>query len=122
MPAVGQGALCVQTRADDVEARALAEKISCIKTSLCIAMERAFLGGLDGSFRTPIAGLAVVEGDEIWFRGELLSLDGAERFSVERRLSIDANKIGAAELAGADAAAEIRAAAGGSFLHRLSLT
>jgi len=41
--------------------------------------ERAFLEVLDGSCRTPIAGLATLDGDTIHLRGEVLSLDGRIR-------------------------------------------
>lgn len=118
LPAVGQGALCVQCREDDAEAREIAAGLNCEKTSVCIAMERAFLAGLDGSCRTPIAGLAVLDGDEIWFRGELLSLDGRARFARERRIPYTSDWVDAAR-AGADAAAEIRAEAGEDFFKQL---
>ncbi len=120
LPALGQGALCVQTREDDHEAREIAAALNCARTAICVAMERAFLAGLDGSCRTPMAGLAVIEGDEVRFRGELLSLDGAERFETERRVAYAPDAIDASARAGADAASEIRAAAGPEFFRRLA--
>lgn len=120
LPAPCQGALCVQARADDEQALALAVKIDCPKTRLCVAVERAFLAALDGSCRSPIAGLAMIEGGEIFFRGELLSLDGAERFRAERRFVFSLDDIVSAETVGKEAAAEIRAAAGESFFERLN--
>ena len=119
LPAVGQGALCIQARADDAEALALATKISCARTALCVAVERAFLGALDGSCRTPIAGLAEIVGEDVWFRGELLSLDGAERFFVERRFHLDTDNVKEAESHGLAAAEELRAQAGPQFMKKI---
>lgn len=120
LPAVGQGALCVQTREDDEEARAIAAKFNCPETEVCVAVERAFLAGLDGSCRTPIAGLAVIENGEVWFRGELLSLDGAAQFKTERKFPYTANNIEQAVEIGADAAIEIRERAGNKFFAALT--
>lgn len=122
LPAVGQGALCVQCREDDNEALEVAAAFTCAKTAACIAIERAFLAGLDGSCRTPIAGLAVIEEGEIRFRGELLSLDGGERYAVERSIPYTEGDSAPAEKAGAEAAAEIRKRAGEDFFRRLEIS
>lgn len=119
LPAAGQGALCVQTREDDKEARAIAASFNCNKTSNCVAMERAFLAGLDGSCRTPIAALAVIEGGLVRFRGALLSLDGAQVFSAERELPYTDECAANAARIGAEAAAEIRGQAGDDFFKEL---
>ncbi len=84
LPAVGQGALCVQAREDDDEALALAQKIACPVTTLCVTIERAFMAALDGSCKTPIAGYARVVGKNIKFDGEYLSLNGDSRNQVSR--------------------------------------
>ncbi|MEO1043256.1 MAG: hydroxymethylbilane synthase [Pseudomonadota bacterium] len=76
LPALGQGVLCVQARAGDERVLALSSAIICAQTWVASAVERAFLGRLDGSCRTPMAGLATVAGDQIHFRAEILSLDG----------------------------------------------
>lgn len=115
LPAAGQGALCIQARQDDAEALALAHEIACPETTICVTVERAFLAGLDGSCRTPIAGLARVENGQVRFRGELLSLDGQDYFETERAFDFDPNNIGEAEAVGADAAREIRVRAGEAF-------
>ncbi|GJL92689.1 hydroxymethylbilane synthase [Hyphococcus sp.] len=119
LPAAGQGALCVQTREDDNEARAIAALFNCSKTSLCVQMERAFLAGLDGSCRTPIAALAVIEGGEVRFRGELLSLNGAQVFRASRIMPYtDGSDVDIIN-AGAEAAVELRAKAGDDFFKAL---
>jgi hydroxymethylbilane synthase len=55
------------------------------ETGLRLAAERSFLATLDGSCETPIAGLAVIEGSELWLRGEILRPDGSASVAGERR-------------------------------------
>src|SRR5579883_171066 len=62
VPAVGQGAIAIEARADDAGARALVASIGDADTASALAAERAFLAELDGSCRTPIAGHASVSG------------------------------------------------------------
>ena len=75
--------------------------------------ERAFLARLDGSCKTPIAGLAEVGGGRIRFRGLILSPDGAESHATAREgTETDAMRLGA------DAATELLSRAGPRFLGR----
>ena len=84
LPAVGQGAITIEARADDARTRALLAKIDHADTSMALGCERAFLAVLDGSCRTPIAGHAVLDGDAISFRGMILRPDGSEAFETSR--------------------------------------
>ena len=77
LPAVAQGAVGIECRADNTDTIALLAPINHVETMTCLTAERAFLEVLDGSCRTPIAGLATIENDEICLRGEVLSLDGS---------------------------------------------
>jgi hydroxymethylbilane synthase len=77
LPAVAQGAIGVERRGDDARAEAMLAAIHHAPTGLQLAAERAFLARLDGSCETPIAGLAVIVGDQLWLRGEILRPDGA---------------------------------------------
>jgi hydroxymethylbilane synthase len=85
LPAVAQGAIGIERRADDARAQALLVPIHHHETGLRLAAERAFLMTLDGSCETPIAGLAVIEGDSLWLRGEILRPDGSESIQGEAR-------------------------------------
>ncbi len=86
LPAVAQGAIGVQRRADDERTQALLRPLDDAASALCVATERAFLAALDGSCRTPIAGLALLEdGGAIHFRGEILTPDGQTRHATSRR-------------------------------------
>ena len=85
LPAVGQGAICIETRRDHDAVNALIAGIHHADTADCVACERAYLAALDGSCRTPIAGLAEIVGDEILFRGQVLTPDGREEERIEAR-------------------------------------
>lgn len=77
LPAVGQGAIAVVIRSGDDKAAEALGPILCRDTGIALAAERAFLGELDGSCRTPIAGHATVEGGRFRLRGLLLAPDGS---------------------------------------------
>ncbi len=76
LPAVAQGAIGIEIRVDDEDTTALIAPLDHQETSLCVTAERAFLGTLEGSCRTPIAGLARLEAGTLTFKGETLSPDG----------------------------------------------
>ncbi|EWY40526.1 porphobilinogen deaminase [Skermanella stibiiresistens SB22] len=61
LPAVAQGAIGIETRSDDEVTNALLEPLNCATTMVRVSAERALLAALDGSCRTPIAGLAVLD-------------------------------------------------------------
>jgi len=111
LPAVGQGAVGIETRADDARTRRLLDPVNHADTASALAAERAFLAVLDGSCRTPIAGHATVSAGQLRFRGMILKPDGSEAFETTRGGgSADAQKLGA------DAGAELKARAGPNFL------
>ncbi|NPD14112.1 hydroxymethylbilane synthase [Xinfangfangia sp. D13-10-4-6] len=78
LPAVAQGAIGVERRLDDARVAAMLSRIHDAPTGLQLAAERAFLLRLDGSCQTPIAGLAVLAGESLHLRGEILRPDGSE--------------------------------------------
>lgn len=85
LPAVAQGAIGVERRAADDRVAALLAPIHDRPTGHQLAAERAFLATLDGSCETPMAGLAVLSGDSLWLRGEILRPDGSACIAGERR-------------------------------------
>lgn len=95
LPAVAQGCIGIERRADDARSEQLLAAIHHGPTGQRLAAERAFLKQLDGSCETPIAGLAVLEGDTIWLRGEILRPDGSESITAEARAGVqDAADLG----------------------------
>ena len=85
LPACAQGAIGVERRIGDDRVAAMLAAIHHGPTGLRLAAERAFLTRLDGSCQTPIAGLAVLEGDRLWLRGEILRPDGSASVAGELR-------------------------------------
>jgi hydroxymethylbilane synthase len=110
LPAVGQGAIGIETRSADTKTRELLAAINHPDTASALACERAFLAVLDGSCRTPIAGHATVSQRKIRFRGMILKPDGSASFET-MRLG-DARD---AERLGADAGAELKGHAGPDY-------
>jgi hydroxymethylbilane synthase len=106
LPAVGQGIIALETRADDARTRGLLSAINHADSATALACERAFLAVLDGSCRTPIAGHAVIAGSRLQFRGLVAQPDGSA--SVETSRNGDVSE---AVALGADAGAELKARA-----------
>jgi hydroxymethylbilane synthase len=88
LPAVAQGAIGIERRADDTNTAALLEAIHHGETGQRLAAERAFLATLDGSCETPIAGLAELDGTTLRLRGEVLRPDGSEKIADDRSAPI----------------------------------
>ena len=83
LPAVAQGAIGIERRADDARVAALLEAIHDAPTGLRVTAERAYLAALDGSCETPIAGLAELDGSSLRLRGEILRPDGSDLYEGE---------------------------------------
>jgi hydroxymethylbilane synthase len=69
IPAVGQGALAVQTRADDAEVVALVRALHHEDTARCVTAERAFLRAVEGDCRVPVGALATSDRGRLRLRG-----------------------------------------------------
>jgi hydroxymethylbilane synthase len=113
LPAIAQGAIGIETRADDWGMAELLAPLNHQPTALAVTAERAFLAKLDGSCRTPIAGLAQLagdRGDRLVFRGMILTPDGRECHETAREGRPE-EAIRLAE----DAAAELLSKAGPGF-------
>jgi hydroxymethylbilane synthase len=87
LPAPAQGAIGIECRGDDARTIALLSAIDHGPTSMAIAVERAFTLALGGTCHSPIAALALVNGDRIDFRCEILSEDGTDH--VEEAASFE---------------------------------
>ena len=108
VPAPGQGAIAITTRAGDSAMQAFLAPVLDAATGVALTTERAFLRVLDGSCKTPIGAFAWVETDSIAFRAIVLKPDGSRFFetAVSGPLT-DAALLG--EAAGQDLAAQIPA-------------
>jgi len=88
LPAVAQGALAIECREDDAHVRSLLMPLHDEPSAARVSCERAMLAALDGSCRTPIAGLAEIAGDRISLKALLLSPDGRAEHRGEGNAAI----------------------------------
>jgi len=110
LPAVGQGAIAITARRDDHEILSLLARLDDRETSVRLTAERAFLAVLDGSCRTPIGGLAELDGAMLTFRGIIVRPDGSEALEVARQ-----GPVADAVSLGTDAGAELVRRGGSGF-------
>ena len=110
LPAVGQGIIAVEARANDARVLALLAPLNDAVSASALAAERSFLAELDGSCRTPIAGYATIYAGRLEFRGLIARPDGSLCFEVERNgAAADADRLGK------DAGRELKRRAGSDF-------
>jgi hydroxymethylbilane synthase len=110
IPAVGQGIIAIEARADDAATRSLLAAIDHADGMTALVCERAFLAELDGSCRTPIAGHAVIADGRLRFTGLVARPDGSVCLETAREgVASDAAALGA------DAGQELKRRAGPNF-------
>jgi hydroxymethylbilane synthase len=110
LPAVGQGAIAIETRAGDARTRTLVAAINDADTMAALTAERAFLAALDGSCKTPIAGHAKIAGGALALRGLIVKPDGSAAHETSR-----SGLVGDAAALGQDAGAELKQRGGPGF-------
>lgn len=110
LPAVAQGAIALEIRADDETTAGWIGAVNHQETAICVTAERALLAKLDGSCRTPIAGLATLSSGRLRLSGEILTPDGSQSHAASR----DAPPQEAVRM-GQDLAAELLGRAGPDF-------
>ncbi|MBN8831965.1 MAG: hydroxymethylbilane synthase [Sphingomonadales bacterium] len=86
LPAVSQGAVGIECRADDARMAELLGAISHADTERCVRSERALLLALGGTCHSPIAALARPSGEDIHLVAQILSEDGSEQLRDEALL------------------------------------
>jgi hydroxymethylbilane synthase len=95
LPAVGQGALGLECRADDADTLGLLERLNDWPTRQAVLAERALLRGLGGGCLLPIGASSCVEGERLLLRGVVLSPDGKQRIAAEHNgTAADAEAVG----------------------------
>ncbi len=114
LPAIGQGVLGLEIRSDDEELRELIAPLAHAETTLRITAERALNQTLNGGCQVPIAGYAVLEGDQLFLRGLVGEPDGSEILRAQLRGHSDQ----AHEL-GVELAQQLLAQGAGRILERL---
>ncbi len=95
LPAVGQGALGIETREDDRETSGLVAALDDSETRACLTAERALLRELEGGCQVPLGAWARLEAGQLRIDACLLSPDGRECLRDSQRGSAaDAQRIG----------------------------
>ena len=110
LPAPGQGALALQTRAEDLNA-AWVDALNHAETALCIAAERGAMRALEGSCRTAVGAHASVTDGRLRLTTEMLSPDGSARWRRSGEIQAEAGEDAAREL-GERLGAQVHDAAG----------
>ena len=80
LPAVGQGALAIETRADDKETRDMLSFLRDDDTICCAEAERSFLARVEGGCQVPVGVYATAEGDSLRVEAVIASLDGQRSY------------------------------------------
>ncbi len=78
IPAVGQGALCIETRQEDNSIAPVMEKLDHFNTRICVKGERAFLKQIEGSCHIPVACFGRVEGSGVRLTAVVASENGRD--------------------------------------------
>jgi len=84
LPAIGQGAIGIECRIDDVEINAMLTALHDAETGLCVVAERAMNARLNGGCQVPIAGFALLQGEQLFMRGLVGNPDGSVIYRSER--------------------------------------
>ena len=95
LPAVGQGALAIETRADDKETRDMLAFLRDDETICCAEAERSFLARVEGGCQVPVGVYATAEGDDLKIEAVIASLDGRRSYrGTVNGAKADAAKLG----------------------------
>ena len=84
LPAVGQGAVCIETRSNDAAVNGLIRQLNHEATASCVLAERAMNTRLEGGCQVPIAGFAQINDNGLWLRGLVGDPDGTRLIHSER--------------------------------------
>lgn len=95
LPAIAQGAIGIECRKSDDRMRAILADITHAPTLHAVTAERAVLGVLDGSCKTPLSGYAQITYEQLTLRSLLLQPDGSEQWQASASGHVkDAEAIG----------------------------
>ncbi len=108
LPALAQGAIGIELREYDARTREAVKPLNDAATAIALSCERGFQAALDGSCRTPIAGLAEYRDGMLRFRGEVIAPDGSNSVATGFERALDLNATGDAARLGAEAGLSIR--------------
>jgi hydroxymethylbilane synthase len=111
LPAPGQGAMALETRADDEPARLIAAQLDHLPTHAAVTAERTLLAALQGGCLAPVAALGRIDGDRLTLVGRVLGRDGVRRIEAA-----DAAAVAEAESLGRSVADALSAQGAGELI------
>jgi hydroxymethylbilane synthase len=114
LPAIGQGALCIETRKDDPIVGPLVASLDHAATRIAVAGERAFLNRLEGGCQVPIAGHGRISENQLVLTGLVAEIDGSRVIKGEKSGPLDSS-----ETIGIDLAEELLAGGADKILDKL---
>ena len=82
LPAVGQGIVGIENRADDIEIKQLIAVLNDKQAEICIAAERRMNQSLDGGCSVPIAGFAQLDGETLSMQGVVGDIETGQLLSA----------------------------------------
>jgi hydroxymethylbilane synthase len=115
LPAIGQGALGLECRAEDLDSRQLLTSLNDLPTYQAVLAERALLRTLGGGCLVPVGAVTTIDGDTLVLRGVVLSPDGVRRLEGIMR-----GRVENAEEIGELLAADLLAKGAGDILQGIS--
>ena len=92
LPAPAQGAMLVVAKEQDDFSRKTLLALNHKESEICVHTEREFLKTLEGGCTAPIGALAEIRDGILYFKGGLYSLDGKQKFEIERAVSADSTE------------------------------
>ncbi|MFD0977160.1 hydroxymethylbilane synthase [Salinimicrobium gaetbulicola] len=92
IPAPAQGAMLIVAKEEDAFCRNALAALNHEESEICVHIEREFLRTLEGGCTAPIGALAVIEENELHFKGALFSVDGTKKLDIEKRINVSDSK------------------------------
>ncbi len=114
LPAIGQGALCIETRKDDAVVGPLVASLDHAPTRAVVAGERAFLNRLEGGCQVPIAGHGRISENQFALTALVAEIDGSRLIKGEK-----SGPLNSSEAIGIDLAEELLARGADEILKKL---
>ena len=116
IPAVGQGALCIETRENDGDIAEIMEKLDHHDTRICVTGERAFLKQIEGSCHIPVACFGKIQNNKVLLTAVVASVDG--KALIKEQIISPINKV---EHSGQVLADQVLEKGGRKILEQLNL-
>ncbi|WP_424405199.1 hydroxymethylbilane synthase [Pasteurella sp. PK-2025] len=89
LPAVGQGAIGIECRSEDMAVQQLLAPLADQHTTYCVQAERAMNSHLQGGCQVPIAGYAILQDDQLYLRALVGETEGTTMLRAEAKSAVE---------------------------------